>query len=704
MELARKIVYFGIALTVMKEFNSEEKIKRLLNWIFFACFVATFYGLIQIIDTKFFPLGMGEKGVDPFIWRGAFGYRIFSTFGNPNFYGDFLVMLGPIVLAMYLKTRRLFFGVLYLMTAVNVIYTFSKGAWIGFASGFAVFSALTIIFFVHVQKGNIRKVINVLVAVVLLACAAGVTYWTIKRLDSVKFRVYTWMSCWEMINTNPIIGTGIGTFYVTYPAWRRPQIFYVEGKHNTESDHPENEYLEVWYDEGIIGFGLFMWLIIMTIIMGHKALAAFSHAHGPPAQSAKTRQVKMPAEDPRAYYMLGLLSGFIGLLTQNFMCVSLRFVSSGVYLWLVIGLICALVLHNPLPAASSPLLRAPGSNPIPKPARRVFMLALVGAEIYLITVFYGFFAGDIHHNIAIFHSKRGDWSNALENYNIVTRKDYGFIMAHYFMGNVFNDRWILNREYHPEWGDNESDAPWIEYSLDKKGRVDPERSIAKYKDVWSIAPNYVQSHHQAGLVYLKLADSARARNDSAKASEYWRMAIERFERYHMIDPIFAQNYYRLAWVYIQMGDYDKAEETYFRHLYIDKAMFVKGNDEKEWVSKQLGRPVTSVPDTCEMHKGQYHCFYWEDWGIRKPNEFSETYYDLGNLAFMRNNVKKAGEYFEKAVEKNPSNVAALKNLIVIYNKTGRQKDTVQLWHKLKEVAPQDPDVMRAFSTPPQGTH
>ncbi|MEW6041890.1 MAG: O-antigen ligase family protein, partial [Elusimicrobiota bacterium] len=566
MEFARKFVYFGVALLVMKEFNSEEKIKRLLNWIIFACFVATFYGLIQVVDTKFFPLGMGEKGVDPFIWRGAFGYRIFSTFGNPNFYGDFLVVLGPIVLAMFVKTRKFFFAVLYLMTVINVVYTFSKGAWIGFTAGFVVFSFLMIIFFLPTQKKEIKKIINISIMVVIILCFLGVGYWTMKRLDSVKFRVYTWMSCWEMINSSPIIGTGIGTFYVTYPAWRRPQIFYVEGKHNTESDHPENEYLEVWYDEGIIGFGIFLWLIVMIISMGYKALSVFSKVTGPPVPAAKVKQPKKFTDDSRAYYLIGLLSGFIGLLVQNFMCVSLRFVSSGVYLWLLIGLIGAIAIHNPLPAVSSVFIKNSPKNPVPLFPRRIAMLSLVGVEIYLITVFYGFFTGDIHHNIAIFHSKRGEWSQALENYNIVTRRNYGFIMSHYFMGNVFNDRWILSREYHPEWGDKETDMPQTEYSPELKGRVDPERSISKYQDVWGIAPNYVQSAHQAGLVYLKLGDAARSRGDNVRAKEYWAKAIERFERYHKIDPIFSQNYYRLAWVYLQLGELDKAEETYFRHL------------------------------------------------------------------------------------------------------------------------------------------
>ncbi|MEW6041424.1 MAG: tetratricopeptide repeat protein, partial [Elusimicrobiota bacterium] len=110
---------------------------------------------------------------------------------------------------------------------------------------------------------------------------------------------------------------------------------------------------------------------------------------------------------------------------------------------------------------------------------------------------------------------------------------------------------------------------------------------------------------------------------------------------------------------------------------------------------------SSIPDTCEIHKGQYHCFYWEDWGVRKPVEFSETYYDLGNLAFMRNNIKKSEEYFAKAVELNPNNAPAIKNLIVVYNKIGKQKDTVNLWHKLREIAPHDPDVQRVFSVPQQ---
>jgi hypothetical protein len=45
-------------------------------------------------------------------------------------------------------------------------------------------------------------------------------------------------------------------------------------------------------------------------------------------------------------------------------------------------------------------------------------------------------------------------------------------MANYFMGNVYTDRW---------------------------GPGDVERAMQEYQRVWAIAPNYVQTHHQAGL-------------------------------------------------------------------------------------------------------------------------------------------------------------------------------------------------------------
>jgi tetratricopeptide (TPR) repeat protein/O-antigen ligase len=743
-EVVRRIIYMLTAIVVIREINSLEKFSRIIRWLLFALFVSTFYGLIQYLDGKFFPPNPAV-GLDPFIWRQAFGTRIFSTFGNPNFYGDFLVAMSPVCLAMFMYKKNPAYLILWLMTAFNTYVTYSKGAWIGFTAGFVYFWFLYIIFFSHAKVQNIRKFVVLGVISIVLVTGVGVYRQWISNTNSAKFRIYTWLSCWEMMNTSPVLGSGIGTFYVTYPAWRRPQIFYIEGKHNTESDHPENEYLEVWYDEGIVGFGIFLWLIIALATTAVKALKKFST---PAVVVDKKGRQKEVSEDLRAYYMLGLLSGWLGSLTHNWVCVSMRFVSSGTVVWLLAGLIASLIVNNPLPERSEEnvisLYLALFLNTLfwlinflwwrmttdvavtvslvlfivgiiieeinkgngytisknlnflsAKPIRSVIQIVCVMIAIYLATIFRGYFIGDIHHNIAIFYSKQGDWSNALTNYNIVAENNPGFIMCHYFMGNVFNDRWTLTREFHPEWGDKETDEPWTGIDLGKKGRVDPERSISKYQDVWKLAPNYVQSHHQAGVVYMKLGTYFKNNGDTQKTVYYFNKALEYFWKYHKIDPIFPVNYQRMAWVYMQLGNMEMAEKMYKAHLFtqwlcqspqdVINPKKISTEEEKqryEELKKQFEEESQWV--CCDYHKRQHYLLSTEDWAIRRAQEYSDSYLQLGNFYYVKKNYQEAEKFYTRAINRYEQNFNAWKNLIVLYketNQTQKLTELINYYHK-----------------------
>ncbi|MDI6757491.1 MAG: O-antigen ligase family protein, partial [Endomicrobiia bacterium] len=219
-ELIRRVVYFTLAMVIMKEFADRRSVDRLIKWVMYAAFVSAFYGIIQFLDGKFFPPNP-EVGLDPFIWRQAFGNRVFSTFGNPNFFGDFLTVTGPLALALYIKSRKPYMGVLWLMITFNSIVTYSKGAWLGYAAGFAAFCLLGVKYFAHFNKEGMKKKILLTLSAVVLLAGFMIYKFTMARTDSLKFRLYTWLSCWEMINTRPVLGTGIGSFYVTYPSYRR---------------------------------------------------------------------------------------------------------------------------------------------------------------------------------------------------------------------------------------------------------------------------------------------------------------------------------------------------------------------------------------------------------------------------------------------------------------------------------------------------
>lgn len=748
MELIRRVVYMFVVLIVAYEFNSLEKVQRLVRWLLLALFIATFYGIIQYLDGKYF-LPNPEPGIDPFIWRQAFGNRIFSTFGNPNFYGDFLVALSPLVLSLFMWKKNPFYLILWLMTAFNAYTTYSKGAWIGFTAGLVFFCLFYLLFFSHIKVKNIRKFLPFVIAGVILITGFGVYYQITQRTDSAKFRVYTWLSCWEMINTSPVVGSGIGTFYVTYPAFRRPQIFYIEGKHNTESDHPENEYLEVWYDEGTVGFGIFLWLIITFIFLSIKSLKIFS---APTIVTDRKGRQKEVSEDIRAYYMLGLFSGWLGSLTHNFVCVSLRFVSSGTYLWLLTGTIAAITLNNPLLKSSkeknilSPnvvlflimifwlanflwwkmttdvsvavtvilliiggLLEAgrikkeavetKSSNVIIRP----FQIILVGVCFLVCSVFRGYFIGDIHHNIAIFFSKQANWSEALTNYNIVAKYNPGFIMCHYFMGNVFNDRAVLSREYHPEWGDKENDVPWTEIDLGKKGRVDFERSISKYEDVWGLAPNYVQSHHQAGIVYYKLGEYFKSLGNNEKKEFYWNKALQKFWQYHEIDPIFPVNYQRIAAIYLQRGDIENAIKVYKAHLFtqwlcqtpedIINPGKIKTEQEKleyEKLKKQFEEEVNW--SCCDYHKRRHYLLSTENWASRRAAEYSDSYVQLGNIMYMKKNLVEAEKYYIRAIDRYSQNWQGWKNVISLYHQTNQIEKLNSIIQRYRELFPNDPNL------------
>ncbi|MBI3289062.1 MAG: O-antigen ligase family protein, partial [Elusimicrobia bacterium] len=322
----RHLFYMSVSLIAIYELD-EAAVQRTIKVLIWTAWIAIGYGMLQLVDNAAFPRGVG-KGIDPFVWRGAFGDRVFSTYGNPNFYGDFLVIIFPILLTQWFKSNRKSLLVLMALLLINLIKTGTKGAWLGFALVCAIFGAIAFIFFPEQTKNYRKQVLGVVAAMVL-----GFVGYTAKdlsaRIVSINFRLFTWEATWEMIRTQPWTGTGIGSFPPIYPAFRRPPIFHIEGKHNTETDHAENEYLEQFFDNGILGFGIFIWLVLSTLVVGFRSLG----------QLTATAMLKDGRPPPRAFDLIGLLVSFLGMLGHNNFDVSMRFVSSGVYLGLLSGLI-----------------------------------------------------------------------------------------------------------------------------------------------------------------------------------------------------------------------------------------------------------------------------------------------------------------------------------------------------------------------------
>jgi tetratricopeptide (TPR) repeat protein len=275
---------------------------------------------------------------------------------------------------------------------------------------------------------------------------------------------------------------------------------------------------------------------------------------------------------------------------------------------------------------------------------------------------------DVHHNRGIFFSKQQKWDEALANYQTVVRLNPNYIMAYYFMGNVYTDRW---------------------------GPGDYERAMTDYGRAWAIAPNYVQSHHQAGLVHLKkgaddkaAAVKAQEAGQMAQANRMfmevendWKKALFYFQKYHDIDPVFEPNYARKAWVKVQLSDLARMRgDSAAAERYLDDAE----NDYKE----SLGAWVCGAPENNVMH---------ENWHQNHRHFSGEMFENLGNLRFMRGRFAQSAKAFRMAAWKDPGNARIWKNLALAAGRAGDNQGALMAWRKVQQLNPADSDVQKVFS-------
>ena len=674
-DFVRYFVYMAVALIVIREFD-EAAIARLTKILVIGAVITVLYGVVQIADTR---LSSPELGImwDPFLWRSAFGPRVFSTYGNPNFFADFTLIFFFIFVAQYLKTRNVLYIPIIIADLACLYCTETKGAWLGFAIGFGIFIAIYSVFFLRDYYERHKWKINAAAAAVVIGCLIAVAVFAARRMQSVNFRVFTWLSSWEMIESKPLTGTGVGCFKVIYPSFRRPQIFHIEGKHNTETDHAENEYLEQWIDNGAIGFGVFLWFALFTLVTGLRSL-------GESTRVLARTGMRAP---PQAYDLLGYLTAFTAMMSHGICDVSLRFVSSGIYLGLLPGLVIAIArghalyeLHADAAPAAKPakeeenqaagyaitaLQIAAGaaiiwflwkifrdfavlqdrryegmSTPdflqwhiawfvlgsvclwlawmflrLARLSRKALPLLLMLAMIYPLLVFWGFFRANVNHNLAIYYSKNKDWDKALHYYWLVNKDDPAFVMAYYFRGNVYKDRFDMTPQYRPEWGDSGNVA-----------RTDYERATAEYKALLKYAPNYVQTHYQMGELYMKMYDYQLSHGNAAQAPEYLDRALGKLNLYHDMDPVFPYTYYHRARIYEVRGEFDKAAREY---------------------EENINAPGCAT-------KGHKH-------------ETPEAYIYMGLFNAQRRRLYESEAAFKRALELDPNNQVAKTNYQVVEN-------------------------------------
>lgn len=211
------------------------------------------YGIFQ----RFFGDNIGHAWVDTNMFSDI-SMRVYSTFGNPNVFGQYLLLLIPLCGAMIYASQRFIVKFYYLCTmgfaCVCMVLTHSRGCWIGLIVAFIIFA-------LFVDK---RLLLLGCVAVLILPFALPDTI--INRFTSIgnmgdsstSYRVNIWVGTLRMLKDYWLIGVGVGNdaFNKVYP------FYCVEG---ATAAHSHNFYLQIFSETGIAGIITFIASILLAL-------------------------------------------------------------------------------------------------------------------------------------------------------------------------------------------------------------------------------------------------------------------------------------------------------------------------------------------------------------------------------------------------------------------------------------------------------
>lgn len=248
-KLIEQVLLFFI---VFDTINTKRKIRNIL-WIMLGS--ATLVGIDGIFQ-HFTHRDFLRQRTMPF------KNRINASFYTPNDLGAFLVPLVILSLSVNTlkfknRTLNLFIKIVNLLLLVNLILTFSRGAWFSLVLGLLFMASISVLS----KNKKIAKVslVSLLLIFIILAFLPLRSDIPLNKIFAFSDagsvdRRGLWIIAWNMIKARPLLGHGIGTFMHNFKKYNT--IGYQHGV-----SYAHNCYLQMVAEIGVIGILMFFWII-----------------------------------------------------------------------------------------------------------------------------------------------------------------------------------------------------------------------------------------------------------------------------------------------------------------------------------------------------------------------------------------------------------------------------------------------------------
>jgi putative inorganic carbon (hco3(-)) transporter len=228
--------------------------------------------------------------------------RVYSFLGNPNLLAAYLIpAIAYSLMAIVIwpgRMRKALAGLMAVMNILCLMFTYSRGGWIGLVLTLVTLAVLMGYWFGLYRRAWVLPAVlgglvgTILIGVVLIPPVRGrVLSMFMGRGDSSNnFRINVWTSVLDMIRHRPVLGIGPGNraFNQVYPIYARARFTALSAY---------SIVLEVAVETGIVGVLCFLWLLATTFSQGA-------------VQLARLRKLR----DREAFWLMGAIATLVGLL------------------------------------------------------------------------------------------------------------------------------------------------------------------------------------------------------------------------------------------------------------------------------------------------------------------------------------------------------------------------------------------------------
>lgn len=299
--------------------NVDEKLFKI---ILISAAVVSGYGILQTFGIEPFP-----RDADRINWVNAF-----STIGNPNFLGSYLVLMIPISVYLFIVDKSLLGMVGYIILFYCLLGTNTRGAWLGYIVAIITFTVIHFIYFRY-SKAEFRRYVILFIATLVILLlfnfktgGALLNRFLTISLDAKELltdgekadltgshRGFIWKRVIELIKQRPITGYGLENLGEMFVKYYSQDMIEFWGKVRYP-DKAHNEYLHIAVTSGIPSLMIYLSFLTIIITNGLKKLA-------------------------NNKLLLLLLSSVIGYMAAAFFNISI--VSVAYIYWIFLGLIAS---------------------------------------------------------------------------------------------------------------------------------------------------------------------------------------------------------------------------------------------------------------------------------------------------------------------------------------------------------------------------